>query len=187
MRSVRLELMRLWCDRAENRGNAVCFMSTKYLIHPIAGLCDRLEEYRLSILCLYLTYGATLEDQQSATIEQAMVLRNLSMALMRMGNYVSARKILTMAINLEDPVADPEVKLMNQLILCDLQLRTGALDEPLRKLAEIRKEAEARGIGRIVVFSDMVTSGRSVECQPVRVGFEINGQSSKVVWVNLEL
>ena len=105
-------------------------------------------------MCLYLSYIAVLEDPLSTTIEQVIKLRDISSVFIKLGNLESARKIITMAINLDDPVADPEVKLTNQLILCDLQLQAGAIDEPLEKLAQIRKEAEERGINGIVLLSE---------------------------------
>ena len=98
MHSVIVELMRFWCDRIENFEDALCFLSTKALIKLMARLCDRLDEYRLSIFCFYLAYGAILEDQRSATLEITYVLRGLSTEYMRMGNHEPARKFLTMAV-----------------------------------------------------------------------------------------
>ena len=133
-------------------------MSTSVLIHIIAGLCAKFDEYRLSILCFYLAYGAILEEPKSATIEKVLILRSLAMTFMSKGNYEPAIRILTIAVNLEDPETDPEVKLFNQILICDMQLRNGSLGEPLRKLAEIRQAAEERGINRMVLLSDMITA-----------------------------
>ena len=75
----------------------------------ISGLCDRLEEYKLSILCLSLAYGALLENPSATMqLEQATLLRHLSIANIRMGNYESARKTITIAVNLDDlsPIAN---------------------------------------------------------------------------------
>lgn len=117
MRSVVVELMRFWSDRIENLGNEEkCSVSTRELISLIAGLYDRLHEYKLSILCHYLTYGTSLDVQRATKSEvldqptDVLVLRGLSKALMRMGNYVAGRKFLTKAIDItdNDPEAAPD-------------------------------------------------------------------------------
>ena len=92
----------------------------------------------------------------SANVEQMLVLRNLSQMYNLTGNVNTAHKILTIAVNIEDPTADPEVRLMNQLMICDLQLDAGELGEPIQMITKIRREAEERGIRRIVLFSDML-------------------------------
>ena len=170
MRSVRLEFMKMWCDCVENLGNSLLFFLTKNFLYIIAVLCSSLQDYKLSMFCLYLSYGAILEDSQSATIEQTIILRNISSSLIKLGNFESARKIITMAINLK---ADSEAKLMNQLILSDLQLQEGAIDEPLQKLAQIRKEGEERGFSRIVIYSDMLTFRAKMSINQVTSGTEV--------------
>ena len=174
IRLGQLELMKIWCDRVENIGNALSFIKSKVIIHMIAAICERIGEPKLCILCLYLTFNATLKDPdpQSVIVEQekGKILMNISSALINLGNFESARKILTMAINLEDSLAYPEVNLMNQVILCDLQLQAGALDEPLQKLAQIRKRSEERGIRNIVVFCDMLISRTKISIHQAKSG-----------------
>ena len=41
-------------------------------------------------------------------------------------------------------------------MICDLQLDSGGLGEPIQMITKICREAEERGIRRIVVFSDML-------------------------------
>ena len=171
MRLVRLELMRMWCDCIENPGIAPLFI--KLIINLIGITCFRVSEYKLSLMCFYLRYIAVLEDPLSTTTEQVIKLRDISFVFIKLGNLESARKIITMAINLDDPVADPEVKLTNQLILCDLQLQAGAIDEPIEKIEQIRKESKERGISRIVVMSDIVSARTKLSIHQVKSGNEI--------------
>lgn len=151
------ELMKYWCDLFEHRQDTHIAITNKEIINRLAAICIKIENYSLALTCFIIEYIIIIENNKSPNIELSIVFKNIALCYCPWlyQNNEKARKYLSMALIIDDPKADIEIKLRNKLEICEIQQNNfGVNSESVEILNKIHREAETRGLKSIALYAN---------------------------------
>lgn len=148
--TLKIKLIKSYCNRLENR--ALFLLPNDVLFKALGSLYLKTNNLKFALACYYMMY--IVESSILSRIGKTQVLRYIAKCHRKMGNFNKARKVLTMALNIHDPIADPDEKLFNRTAMCQLQLDSKDIKAPVRTLEQIRNEAEQHGKWEIALKAE---------------------------------
>lgn len=150
---LKLKFIKNWSDRFDNQ-ECDGSLNNEKLMHMSGMICYELNDLKNSLTCFYIALISILEGTESITIGKSRVLLDITTCYIDMENFESARKIVKIALCIEDPMADPEVKLNTRIKNCELRIIDGDYYLQIPVLKQISREAEAGGLSKVFSAAD---------------------------------